>query len=84
MCLALQSDCERQQHLENSMIARMGYPLQGKQRHDPMCLKAQESVPMPEYAAEEAGAETVYGENGKIAVIFPKEVKTTKNPVFSY
>ncbi len=66
------------------MTVRMGYPRQGKQRHDPMCLKARESVPMPEYAAEKAGAGTAFGENGKIKVIFPKEVKTTKNPAFSY
>ena len=66
------------------MTVRMGYPRQGKQRHDPMCLKARESVPMPEYAAEKAGAGTTFGENGKITVVFPKEVKTTKNPAFSY
>lgn len=39
---------------------------------------------MPEYAAEKAGAGTTFGENGKITVVFPKEVKTTKNPAFSY
>ena len=50
----------------------------------PMRLKARESVPMPEYAAEKAGAGTAFGENGKIKVIFPKEVKTTKNPAFPY
>ena len=66
------------------MTVRMGYPRQGKQRHDPMCLKARESVPMPEYAAEKPGAGTAFGENGKNAAIFSKEVKTAKNPAFSY
>ena len=64
------------------MTVRMGYPRQGKQRHDPMCLKARESVPMPEYAAEKAGAGTAFGENGENAAIFPKEVKTAKNLAF--
>ena len=39
---------------------------------------------MPEYAAEKAGAGTAFGENGKITVIFPNEVKTAKNPAFLY
>ena len=63
------------------MTVRMGYPRQGKQRHDPMCLKTRESVPMPEYAAEKAGAGTALGENGKNAAIFSKEVKTAKKLV---
>ncbi len=66
------------------MTVRMRYPRQGKQRHDPVCLKAQESVPMLEYAAEKAGAGTAFGENGKIAAIFSKEVKIAKNLAFSY
>jgi hypothetical protein len=61
----------------------MRYPRQGKQRHDLMCLKAQESVPMPEYAAEKAGAGTAFGENGKKCNDFSKEVKTAKNRTFS-
>lgn len=55
------------------MTVRMGYPRQGKQRHDTMCLKAQESVPMPEYAAEKAGAGTAFGENGKMQRYFQRK-----------
>ena len=38
---------------------------------------------MPEYTAEKAGAGTAFGENGEIAVIFSKKVKTVKNLAFS-
>jgi hypothetical protein len=43
-----------------------------------------ESAPMPEYAAEKAGAGTAFGKNGKSVAIFSKEVKTAKNPAFLY
>ena len=66
------------------MTVRMGYPRQGKQRHDPMCLKTRGSVPMPEYAAEKAGAGTAFGKNGENAAIFSNEVKTAKNLAFSH
>ena len=64
------------------MTVRTGYPWQGKQRYDPMCLKARESVPMPEYAAEKTGAGTAFEENGKNAAIFSKEVKAAKKSMF--
>ena len=63
------------------MTVRMGYPGKGSSAMTPMCLKARESVPMPEYAAEKAGAGTAFGENGKNAAIFSKEVKTAKKLV---
>ena len=66
------------------MTVRMGYPGKGSSAMTPMCLKARESVPMPEYAAEKAGAGTAFGKDGENAAIFSNEVKTAKNLAFSH
>ena len=55
------------------MTVRMGYPGKGSSAMTPMCLKARESVPMPEYAAEKAGAGTAFGENGEMQRYFQRK-----------